>query len=103
MPAKSTPQILPLNVEYTVLFLKFLIIGLCNSSANCWFCVIWFLIADLVDLFASEGDFLSKNLKTIEATSLWYPTYFGFLTVFNALSLKTLSEAALLVRSLKSP
>ena len=32
--AKSTPQILSLNEDYTFLFLKFLITGLCNSFAN---------------------------------------------------------------------
>ena len=33
--AKSTPQILSLNEEYTFLFLNLLIIALWSSSANC--------------------------------------------------------------------
>ena len=34
---KSAPQILSLNPEQTFLFKNFLIIDLCNSSANCKF------------------------------------------------------------------
>ena len=45
-------------------------------------------------------DFLSKNLKTIEGSPLWYPSYLGFLAIWNALSLKSLSEAVLLAKSL---
>ena len=33
--AKWAPQILSWNDGYTFIFLNFLIIGLCNSSANC--------------------------------------------------------------------
>ena len=32
--AKSAPQILSIKGDYTFLLLNFLIIGLCNSSAN---------------------------------------------------------------------
>ena len=32
--AKTTPQMLSQNEEYTFLFLNFLITGLCNSSTN---------------------------------------------------------------------
>ena len=39
MSAKSTPQILSLNEEYTFLLLKFLIIGLWSSSAHCSFSI----------------------------------------------------------------
>ena len=52
MSAKSGPQILALNDEYTFLFLNFLIIGLCNSSANYSFCSI---------AIAPPEVFLSKN------------------------------------------
>ena len=38
--AKSTAQILSLNLTYTVLLLNFLINGLCNSSANFSFTLI---------------------------------------------------------------
>ena len=34
---------------------------------------------------------------------LWYPSYFGFLAILNALYLKTLSEDVLLAKTLKSP
>ena len=37
--AESAPQILPLNEEYAHLFKKNLMIGLCNSSADCLFCL----------------------------------------------------------------
>ena len=33
---------------------------------------------------------------------LWYPSYFGFLAMLNALSCNVLSEAVLQVKSLKS-
>ena len=33
--ARSAPQVLSIIDECTFLFLNFLIIGLCNSSANC--------------------------------------------------------------------
>ena len=46
---------------------------------------------------------LSKNLFTIEAKPLWYPSYSEFLATLNALSLKTLSEAVLLANYLKPP
>ena len=34
--ARAAPQILSLKDEYTFTFSKFLTIGLCNSSANCF-------------------------------------------------------------------
>ena len=45
--ARSATQILSIKVECTFLFLNFLIIGLCNSSANSLFEIFSFLIADL--------------------------------------------------------
>ena len=48
-------QILSLNDDYTFLFLTFLIIGLCNSSANSLLEIYSFLIDP-------PEDFLSKNL-----------------------------------------
>ena len=36
IPARSVPQILSLKNEHTSRFLNFLIIGLWNTSANCW-------------------------------------------------------------------
>ena len=47
-------------------------------------------------------DFLSKNLLTIEASPLWYPSYLGCLAILNALSLNILSETVLIFKSLKS-
>ena len=40
--------------------------------------------------------FSLKNLWTIEARLLWYPSYFGLLTMLNALSRNTLSEVVFL-------
>ena len=42
-------------------------------------------------------------LQTIETRSHWYPSYFGFLAITNALSRNALFEAILLGKSLKSP
>ena len=65
-----------MKVEYTFPFLNFLIVVLCNSSANCWSDIFSFVIppseADLsclakVSDYVSKLNFLSKNLETIEA------------------------------------
>ena len=45
MSARSAPQILFRKDEHTFLFLRFLIIGVCNSSANSLFEIFSFLIA----------------------------------------------------------
>ena len=42
--ARSAPQILSIKGDCTFLFLNFLIIGLYNSSANCWPDIFSFLI-----------------------------------------------------------
>ena len=69
--AESAFQILSIKGGCVFLFLKYLMIGLCNSFANSLFEIISFLIASLeVDLsrvtegsdHASKADFLSKNL-----------------------------------------
>ena len=44
MSAKSALQILSIKGECTFLLLNFLIIGLCNSSANSWIEIFSFLI-----------------------------------------------------------
>ena len=44
---RSAPQILSINDDCTFLFLNFLIIGLCNSSANSLFEMFSFLIVEL--------------------------------------------------------
>ena len=49
-----------ISARTTIQFLNFLIIGLCNSSANSWFDILSFLIPP-------PQIFLSKELKTIEA------------------------------------
>ena len=59
--ARSASQILSIKDKCTFLFLKFLIIGLCNSSANCWSEIFSFLVP-LPEVF------LSKNLQTNEAS-----------------------------------
>ena len=43
--SRSAPQILSIKDDCTFLFSNVLIIGLCNSSANSSFCIIYFLIA----------------------------------------------------------
>ena len=43
---RSATQILSLKNDYLLHFSNFLIIGLRNSSANCWFGIILPLIAD---------------------------------------------------------
>ena len=63
MSAISAPQKLSIKVECTFLFLNFLIIGLCNSSANYLFYTFSFLTADLLTSVAAPPEvFLSKNL-----------------------------------------
>ena len=56
MSAKSAPQMLSLCDKYTLRFSNFVIIGLYNSLANCYFDIFTFLAALLI------ADFLSKNL-----------------------------------------
>ena len=45
MSTKSVPLILTLKGKYTLRFPKFLIISIYSSGANCWFGIIYFLIA----------------------------------------------------------
>ena len=61
--ARSATQILSIKGEYTFLFLNFLIIRLCNSSANSLIFLIQLLEADLS---VSEADFLSKIYKPLK-------------------------------------
>ena len=82
--------------ECIFVFLNFLIIGLCNSSANSLFEIFSFYIADLFRV--ARG---SKVLQTKEAILRWYASHFGFLVILNGLSCKTLSAAVLLFKSLK--
>ena len=71
----------------TFLLLNFIIIGLCNSSANSLLEIILFLIADLFASIVDSPEKILSKKKTIEKKSpLWYPSYFGFLTILNALS-----------------
>ena len=44
-PIKSAPHKLFLKDEYTLCFSHFLIIGLCNSLANCWLSIVSLLMA----------------------------------------------------------
>ena len=43
-PARSTPQVLSIKDECSFRFSKFLLIGLCNYSANSWFVMFSFLL-----------------------------------------------------------
>ena len=65
-----------------------------NSFADCWFDIISLLIADIsrvakaserARIKAPSEDLLFKNSLIIEAIAHWYPSYFGFLTILNAL------------------
>ena len=73
--ARSAPQILSIKDECTFPFSNFLIIGLCNSSANSLFEIFSFLIAlpqaDLSRVaklsdHEREADFLSKIYKPLK-------------------------------------
>ena len=44
--ARSTPQILSIKDECNFRFQNFVIIGLCNSSANCWLEIVLFSVTD---------------------------------------------------------
>ena len=81
-------QLLPLKDDYSFPISNCSVTGWSNCSAKseeCWLCIISLLTpASQVlapaetDLSAREADLLLKNLKIIEARSLWYPSYFGF-------------------------
>ena len=63
---------------------------LCNSFPNYWFPE---LKLEFIPVPVRVVDFLPKNLKTIEARPLWYPSFIGVLAILNGLSCNTLSEA----------
>lgn len=90
MSARSAPQILPQLEEYT-----FLVMVLCNSSANCW-------SSEIIAIHLCPA-FLSKIFQTIDANPHWYPSYFALLENANVLSCNTLSEAVLLSWNLHMP
>ena len=67
---RSAPQILSIKDDSTFLFSNFLIVGLCNSSANSLLQIILFsTVSPEVDLSTSEAFFYQKKLETIEANS----------------------------------
>ena len=73
----------------SVLFIlsNFLKIDFCNPSNNYWSGIFSFLMSPVeADLSVSKVNFLSQSLESIEARPLWYPSYFGFIAIFNALS-----------------
>ena len=49
-----------------------------------------------VSVCSSETGFFSKNLQTIEARPLWYPSHYRCLAILNPLSHNILSEAVIL-------
>ena len=73
--AKSAPHLFPITDEYTFRFSNFLIIGLCNSSANSLLDLMLFLIVP-PEVFIKQ--FINHWSKT-----LYYPSYFGFLEILN--------------------
>ena len=59
--ARPAPQIFSIKDKCTSRFSNFQIIGLCNSSANCWF--------GMIQIFTTPPeDFLSKHLQANEAS-----------------------------------
>ena len=61
--ARSAPQILSMKNECSFFISNFLVIGLCNSSANSLLDIIQFFIAPPANLFARVAElFLSKTL-----------------------------------------
>lgn len=105
---RLAPQILSVKNAFIFRFLNFLITVLFSSSANWWFKLKLFSIAELFCIsrvsgisYQSRGTappekYLSKYLQTTEARILWYSSHFKFLTTLNALSCYTLSDAVLL-------
>ena len=93
---RSTTQILSIKVEFSFLFSNFLVIGLCNSSVNSLLSIISFLIAP-------PAVFLQKIYNTLKQVCVDLHHISDFLAILNALSCNILSEAVLLVTSLKSP
>ena len=71
-------------------FFKFSHNCLWNFSANCWF--------DIISLFIATP-YQKIYKQTMQASPSWYPPYFWFLAVLNALSHNTLSETVLLGKS----
>ena len=78
---KSAPQVLSIKDYCTFLLEKFLIIGLCNSSANSLLEMSLFLLADL---FSRTYDRARVAAPPEFATLI--PSYFKFLGLLNALS-----------------
>ena len=100
--ARYPLQILSIKGECTFIFSDILIFGFYNSLANSLFDIFSFFIAPPeANLSANKADCLSKELNTFEVSPRWYPSYFVFLAILNALSCHILSETVLLVKSLK--
>ena len=92
MSARSAPQILSIKGDCT-----FLIIGLCNFSGNSLSEIFSFFIT------ASRSFFYQKIYKPLKQDLFDVHRISIFLAILNALSRNILSEAVLLVKSLKSP
>ena len=69
--ARLYPQILSVNDEDTLRFWNFVIISPYDSAANFWF--------GLTPVSIALSSYFLKNLPIVEASSLWYPSYFGLL------------------------
>ena len=67
------------NYKYALCFCIFVMIVLCNWSANFWFGV-------TSNFIPPPKDFSSENLWTVESNLPWYPSYCGLFAVLNALS-----------------
>ena len=65
IPIRSAPRILSIKGEYTCRFLDFLIIGLCNSSANSLLEIILLLIAS-PEVFFYQKIYKSLNQFNVD-------------------------------------
>ena len=67
--ARSAPQILSLKDDCTLRFSIFLIIGLCNSSANSWFDIISLLTRHQKQIYLTKFAQLSSLAIKVKRTS----------------------------------
>ena len=90
--ARLAPQILSVKVESTFRFSSFLIIGLCNSSANSWF--------EIISLLSVSPEDFQQIYKPIKQVCV--DTHHVLdMSILKALTLNIPSAAVLLGKSLK--
>ena len=85
------------NCWFNQIFVKCLIIGLCNLWVNCWFNQILLLIAafSIEHLLPKVADVYQTISKPLSQDLFWYsPKYFGLVAISNDLLCQALQEAA---------